>query len=389
MMRRVRVLHIITRMNVGGAAGFVVDVCRLLPAEGFECHVVSGPEPEEEGSIAAECETHGARLHRAPSLGRAARPLSDLRAASEVCAHVRAIKPDVIHTHTAKAGAIGRWAARRTGVPAVHHVHGWAFLGERGRLARLVYLVAERVAARWCRYLLAVAEADVQTGLRLRIGRPEQYLVVPAGIDVAAVRAAARERDPELMALRARGPLVGFVGRLCAQKAPLIFVEAAARVRQALRGRCVFVVVGDGPLRAHVDARIQALGLADAVVRHPFRSDVPRVLAALDVLAHPSAYEGLPRLLLEAQAVGVPVVATPVGGCGEIVRHEETGLIVPAGSPEATADAVLRLLEDRPLAAALAAAALARVDAYDIAESAGRLAELYRRLASGPNIVGP
>jgi glycosyltransferase involved in cell wall biosynthesis len=199
----------------------------------------------------------------------------------------------------------------------------------------------------------------------------DQYRVVPAGIDADAVARAGEDPDPELAALREQHPLVGFCGRLSRQKDPLAFVEAAHLVRGEVGDRVRFVVVGDGPLRSAVDERIGALGLTGYVMRSGLRTDIPRVLSCLDVFVHPSRYEGLPRVILEAFTVGVPVVCTGVGGCPEIARDGETAL----------ARAIVEILTNRELGARLCASARAVVAAYDIRRSAELLAELYAGLA--------
>jgi len=371
---RLRVAHIITRLNVGGAAGFVLDVCRLLPGDAFEPVVVSGHEPECEGSLEVGFADAGVRVIRLRGLRRSPLPHVDLWAAREIVRVLRELRPDVVHTHMTKAGLLGRWAAVRLGLPAVHHIHGWAFRGEPAPL-RPAYLALERLGARWCRHLLAVSQADVDRGLALRIGRPEQYRIVHAGIDVAATAEQARRPDEELSALRATHRLVGFIGRLCRQKDPLTFISAAARVERARPGACRFVLVGEGPLASTVDREAVRAGLGDTLVRYPLRDDVPRLLGALDVLVHPSRHEGLPRMLLEAAAAGVPCVATAVDGCGELFAGPLAGVSVPPGDPEATASAILEVLDRgarSPNPAALAE--------YDIGRAVEELERAYRDL---------
>jgi len=374
MSGRLRVAHVITRLNVGGAAGFVLDVCRRLPGDAFEPVVVSGHEPEREGSLEAGFADAGVRVIRLRCLRRSPLPHMDVSAAREIVRVFRDLHPYVVHTHTTKAGLLGRWAAARLGVPAVHHVHGWAFRGEPAPL-RPMYLALERLGARWCRHLLAVAQADVERGLALRIGRREQYRIVHAGIDVAATAELSRTPDEELNALRATHRLVGFIGRLCRQKDPLTFVGAAARVERARPGTCRFVLVGDGPLADLVDRAVARLGLRRSLIRYPLRDDVPRVLGALDVLVHPSRHEGLPRMLLEAAAAGVPAVATAVDGCGELFAGPLAGVSVPPGDAEATASAILEVLDGNmgaPCPEALAE--------YDIRRAVEELERVYRDL---------
>lgn len=377
MSAPLRVVHIITRMNVGGAAGFVVDVCRFLPRERFEQGVITGPAPDYEGSLVGDLAEMGIVVNLVASLGRAPHPTRDVRAAREVRDLLRSLRPDVVHTHTAKAGFVGRWAAHSLGIPSVHHVHGWASLNESGGLAFQAYLRAERLAARWCRRMLTVTPHDTERGLALGIGTPDQYAVVRAGIDIEGVRAAAAgETAAEIPRLAQGGPLIGFVGRLCDQKQPLVFVDAAATIARE-RPDARFLLVGDGPQRGLVERGIESASLGSRLLRLPFRHDVAAMLRALRVLAHPSRHEGLPRLLLEAFAVGTPVVSTSVGGCGELLADGRNALVVPPAAPTALARAVLRLLESPQLARQLADAAGGSLDPYGIGPAVAALAEQY------------
>jgi glycosyltransferase involved in cell wall biosynthesis len=378
---RVRVVHVITRMNVGGAAGFVLDVCRCLSPERFEQLVVTGPAPECEGSLVGELAELGVETHVVAPLARAPHPLRDVRAARAVREALRSLRPDVVHTHTAKAGFVGRWAAHSLGVPALHHVHGWASLNESGGLAFRAYLQAERLAARWCTRILTVTPRDTARGLALGIGTSDQYALVRAGIDTRGVRAAATAgAAPEIQRLADEGPVVGFLGRLCDQKQPLAFVEAATIVAKG-RPEARFLLVGDGPQRALVDRAAERSGLGPRLLRLPFRHDVASVLRSLRVLAHPSRHEGLPRLLLEAFAVGTPVVATPVGGCAELLDAERNALVVPPGDPAALARAITRLLGEPGLGPRIAGEAGASLGPYGIEAAVTALAEHYEAAA--------
>jgi glycosyltransferase involved in cell wall biosynthesis len=375
-----RVAHVITRMNVGGAAGFVRDVCAMLPRDRFEQVVITGPAPECEGSFLDRLSVTGARVHLLESLARAPRPLDDLRAYGALKHLLAELSPRVVHTHTAKAGVLGRRAAATLGIPCVHHIHGWASLEEGGAVKRRLFLSAERLAARWCQKLLAVTTKDIERGLALGIGREEQYALIRAGIDVDAVRRAAGHPPRELVEHARSGPLVGFIGRLCEQKDPLTFLRAARLVaREVADAR--FVLVGDGPLHAEVDRLERECGLGDRLLRMPFRDDVPALLGGLAVLAHPSRHEGLPRLLLEAFAVGTPVVATGVGGCAELLEDGVNALVVPPGDAEALARALTRLLREPGVTQPLTTSASVTARDYGIREPVEALGRLYELVA--------
>lgn len=374
-------MHIITRMNVGGAAGFVLDACRRLPREEFAQAVIAGPAPAYEGSMLEDLAALGVEAFTLDSLRRAPHPLRDEQAGRALTGHIRRWAPDVVHTHTAKAGYLGRAAAYSAGIPAVHHVHGWAALHEGGGLRRGLYLYAERRAARWCDRLLVVTPRDRELGLGLGIGRPGQYALVRAGIDADEVRSASDGPAPEAIArLAAEGPVVGFLGRLCDQKDPLAFLAAARLVARA-RPEARFLLLGDGPQRARVAREAARSGLGERLVLQPFCHEVPAVLRRLAALAHPSRHEGLPRLLLEALAVGTPIAATAVDGCAELLADGRNALVVAPRDPFALAAAVSRLLEDRALAGRLTETGRRELTPYGIDDALRVLAEVYRSTA--------
>jgi glycosyltransferase involved in cell wall biosynthesis len=372
-----RVLHVITRMNVGGAGGFVLDMCRMLPRDEFDCRILSGPEPDYEGSLEPACAEAGVELIRSPQLLRRPDPWRDGAAARHIASMITAWQPALIHTHTAKAGFLGRWVAHRRGVPAVHHIHGWTFAHQRPALLRRGFRWMEARAARWSRKLLAVCRADLRRGLEAGIGREEQYEVVPAGIDVEGVRREAECPPSDLVDWKGELPLLAFIGRYSEQKDPLCFIDAAHYLESARPGGQRFLMVGDGPLAERVMERLGS-GPARSVTRtEGFRSDVARVLGCVDVLVHPSRHEGLPRMLLEAFAAGVPVVGTAVDGCAEILRDGETAL-TPPREPAAFAQGAARLLETPDLARRLTSGARALLPGYEITACAERLAGVYR-----------
>jgi glycosyltransferase involved in cell wall biosynthesis len=379
------VLHVITRLIVGGAQENTVDSASGFDARSIEAEVLCGPETGPEGSILAEARARGVRVTVEPSLRRALRPLADLRALWRTARFVRRGRFDVVHTHSSKAGIVGRWAAWLAGTPrVVHTVHGWSFHERQPAAVRALYLALERASARITERLVCVTARDVQKGLAARIGVPAQYQVIRSAIDVAGFAAPRRSRAEvrSEWGLPAEAAVVGAVTRLSSQKAPLDLVAAAAEVSR-VRPDVRFVIVGDGPERAAVERRIRELGLSGATRLLGLRRDVADLLAGLDVFLLTSLWEGLPRALVQAMAAGVPVVATAVDGCTEVVRDCETGLLVPPGRPDEAARAVLRLLDDPELAGRLRRAARASVDKeFDTERMLAQLASLYLERAA-------
>lgn len=375
-MTPIRVVHLITRMNVGGAAGYIVDMCRRLPRDEFAQAVITGPTDACEGSVLEQLDGTGVGVTLLPELHRAPSPLADLRALGAVRRQLAAMRPDLVHTHTAKAGWLGREAARALGIPALHHVHGWAALHQRGP-ARALYLTLERRAARSAARLLVVTERDRAMGLARGIGRPEQYRLARAGIDLDAIRAGGRSAAPEVRGLP--GPVIGFLGRLCEQKDPLTFLAAAEALGRR-RPEVRFLLVGDGPLRAQVDEAVARSDLGERLVRLPLREDVPALLAGLSALAHPSRHEGLPRLLLEALALGVPIAATEVDGCAELLLDHPAVRRVRPGDPIDLARALGELLDERTPTGEECARVETLLEPFAIGRCADQLASVYREV---------
>jgi glycosyltransferase involved in cell wall biosynthesis len=285
-----------------------------------------------------------------------------------------------VHTHSSKAGLVGRAAAVAARVPAVVHTqHGWSIQVQASATTWRAYQVAERVLARASDRLIVVTSLDRDAGLRLGIGRPEQYRVIRSGIDLGQFAGQHRCRARDRLGLPLEAPLVGSVARLAPPKDIETLVRAFAQLmgdRPAAR----LVLVGDGPRRDDIEALVASLGMEERVVLAGTRRDVAEVLPAFDVLVLSSLHEGLPRAIVEAMASGVPVVATAVGGIPEIVRDEETGLLVPVGDATAMGAAISRLLDDPALGSSLAASARSLVAEFDVGEMVSRTVALYDEL---------
>jgi glycosyltransferase involved in cell wall biosynthesis len=381
--RPLRVLNVITRMIIGGAQETVLLSCALMDRERFACEILTGPQTGSEGELHAETRACGIPLHVEPALVRELDPLKDAVALVRLVRFLRVGRYDLVHTHTAKAGVLGRVAARLAGIPLVAHtVHGWEFgAGEHGRLARF-YLELERWLARWCQALVVVADIDRQQGLALGVGRPEQYALIRSGIepevfrDVALTRAQARRR----IGVPEEAFVIGQVGRLARQKAPLDLLGAFERVARE-RSDAHLVLLGDGPQRAEVEAEARRSGLAKRVHVLGMRRDVPEILRALDVLALASRWEGLPRVLPQAMAAGLPIVATRVSGAPEAVVSGENGWLVNVGDLADLAARLLDLARDPVAARLMGEAGRARVGEFSATRMVRELESLYERLA--------
>lgn len=385
--RRIRVTEVITRLIVGGAQETAILTCARLDPERFEAGLVTGPQTGPEGSLHGWARELDVRLDVEPSLVRELSPVRDLLALFRLWRRFRRECPDVVHTHSSKAGVVGRLAARLAGVPVVvHTVHGWSFHDHMSRRERAVYVRLERLAARWTDRLVLVTERDRAKGSSEGIGRPGQYVTIRSGVDLTPYGAGDGSGLHAELGIPAGAPVVGTVARLSPQKDPIGFVEAGAEVL-GKRPEAHLVFVGDGPMRGEVERRAAELGVADRLHLAGIRRDVPDVLRAFDVFVAGSLWEGLPRTVIQAMASGVPVVASAVDGIAEAVRDGESGLLVPPGDRRAMAGAVLRILDDEGLATRLADGGRDRAEEFAEGVMIERLEGLYRELADGAGIT--
>ncbi|MCW3043390.1 MAG: glycosyltransferase [Actinobacteria bacterium] len=345
-----RVLRVITRLNIGGPARQALMLHRVLPERGYECELVSGAPQTEEGAFPPPAE----RYTLVESLRRETDFLADARAIHTLTRLMRASRPDVVHTHTTTAGGLGRIAARRAKVPVtVHTFHGHVLSGYLSGPQTRALTAAERALAKRTDALVSVSTRVRDELLALGIGRPEQWRVVPLGLELGELLGGPAERSASRAALGLppEAPLVGIVGRLAAIKDHGTFLAMAARLAAA-RTDVSFVVAGDGSLRGSLEAEAKSL-LGNRIRFLGWATDLPVLYGALDVVVLTSRNEGTPVALIEAGAAGRPVVATDVGGVAEVVRDGASGFVVPPGDAAALAARVGTLLDDPEAARAM------------------------------------
>lgn len=347
----VRVMRIIARLNVGGPAIHTVLLTEGLEDAAFHSLLVIGRHGEHEGDMSYVARERGVTPTVIPELGRELSWRDDLVAFGKLVRLMRSFRPRIVHTHTAKAGAVGRFAAIVAGVPLrVHTFHGHVFHGYFGRTKTRVFLWIERALGRFTQRVIAISERQRDELCdTYRVIPRRRCEVIPLGFDLRPFAAVERRRGElrrELGCPDGR-PLVGIVGRLVPIKNHAMFLEVAQRVvRERDAG---FVVVGDGELRQPLEREAAERGLKDRTYFLGWRRDLDTIYADLDVVALTSINEGTPVTLIEGMAAGRPVVATRVGGVADVVEHERSGLLVDSGDAEACARAVLRLLGDRAL----------------------------------------
>jgi glycosyltransferase involved in cell wall biosynthesis len=382
---RIPIIHIITRLIVGGAQENTMLTADLLDPERYAVDVVSGPQTGSEGSLIEEVRARGIPLTIEPTLVREINPIKDLYALFVLYRHIRRGDYAIVHTHSSKAGILGRWAAWLAGLaggPAiVHTVHGWGHHERQHPLVRRMFVALEQITARITDKLIVVSPLNTEKGLADHIATPDKYVTIRSGIDLDRFGNPGRPRHEvrRELGIPSNVPVVGTVTRLSDQKAPLDFVAAAGTVAER-RPDVHFVVVGDGPLRDDVEAEIAARHLSGSIHVTGLRRDVPDLMHSFDVFALSSLWEGLPRVLPQAMAAGLPIVATAVDGNAEAVTDGVNGFLTPPADPEAFADALLRLLDDPELAREFGEAGLEMVGEFGARKMVQDIEALYQEL---------
>jgi glycosyltransferase involved in cell wall biosynthesis len=387
----VRVLRLITRLNIGGPSIQAITLSERLTPRGFTTRLVHGSLGEGEGDMRYLLSTP-ANVEYLPRLGRELSPADDYAAFRRVSAIVREFRPHIVHTHMAKAGAIGRAAAamyNRSVAPSdrarvVHTYHGHVLEGYFSSVKTAMFVGIERLLARATDRIIAISPAIRDELIRdHRIGRPEQYRVVPLGFDLSALTAIdARARDAarQNLGIAQSAHVVSTVGRLTAIKQHHLFLETARLVAQS-DPSTVFLIAGDGELRTGLEEAARDFGLADRVRFLGWQRDLAAIYGASDVFLLTSRNEGTPVALIESLAAGVPGVATDVGGVRDVLGNGSGagGVVAPHGDPVALANAVAQFLADASLRRALGERGRASVVArYGIDRLVDDIDALYR-----------
>lgn len=390
-----RVVQIITRLNVGGPAAQVILASDRLTPRGVETLVVHGRLGDDEGDMRYLLPRH-VQTRYMPALRRRVAPLRDLIALMRILAVLRRVQPQIVHTHTAKAGMLGRVAAaihnrtsaREVRARVVHTYHGHVLRGYFVSPVATFFTWTERRLARFTDAIVAISP-QIRNDLleAFRIGRADQYHVVPLGFELenlVAIDDAARQRARAALGIPVEAHVVTTVGRLTAIKQHCLFLETAKQVAER-DSRAVFLIAGDGELRAELEQLARSHGVDGRTRFLGWRRDIAMVYGATDVFLLTSRNEGTPVALIESLASGVPGVATDVGGLRDVIDSDDVGLLAPFGDASALARHVSGLLGDaerrRTMGARGRAAVVSR---YQVDRLVDQMESLYHDLASRP-----
>jgi glycosyltransferase involved in cell wall biosynthesis len=377
-----KVVHAIARLNVGGAALSVLELAAAQQQRGYEVLVVAGTIPPDEASMEYLAEDLGVRYVQLPELQRELSVRRDLAAILALRRLLREQSPDVLHTHTAKAGAVGRLAAllcgRRRPRGVVHTYHGHVLSGYFSPRRERIFRLVERALAYATDMLIAVSNEVRDDLVELRVAPREKFEVIPYGFDPVERVDASSERRTAQRALAGLSDsfVIGWGGRLTEIKRPHDLIHVLAQVDDA-----TLIIVGDGELHADVEQLARDLDVAERVLFLGYSRDMRSWYAAFDIFLLTSLNEGTPVVAIEALSAGVPVVATSAGGTNTVVDDGETGFVTEVGDVDALADHVRRLRDDPELRARMGAEGARRMrERFSSERMVDDVERLYRRI---------
>jgi len=377
----VKVVHVITRLELGGAQQNTLYTLEHLGPE-FEGVLVAGPG----GILDSQTDDDRFRTRFFPELVHPISPVHDLIALLQLFQCFKTESPEIVHTHSSKAGILGRVAAWLAGVPViVHTYHGFGFHERQSACRRALYLALERIACRVSTKLIFVSEANLEAARRQGLVREGQDVLIRSGVRLNDFPATIEDRGKKKASLQCgmHKPLVVSVGNLKPQKNPEAFVRVAAKTLEK-DPDVRFLFVGDGELRTRVESMIVSHRLHGKVFFPGWRKDVAEIIAAADIFALTSLWEGLPRSLIEAMKSGLPSVCYATDGVRDVIRDGENGFLVDPGDEARMAERILELAQDADKAKRMGQAAAATIGKeFDIDEMVRAQERLYRELTAG------
>ena len=375
-MAKIKVAHIITLLELGGAQENTLYTCEHLNKNKFDVILICG-----KGGILDD-KTKNIKTYFVKELIREICPLYDLIAFIKIYKILKKEKPDIIHAHSSKAGIIGRWAAYYAKVPVILHTfHGFGFNDEQNYFIGIIYILAERLTAKITDKLVAVSYENISKGLKNKIGNELQYTMIRSGIKLQdyqidpAINSGDVEKKKKEFGIKNES-VVGMIACFKKQKAPLNFIKTAKLVCTE-KPDTKFMLVGDGVLRKRIEAEIKKLNLEKNVILTGWRKDTSEIIKIFDVFVLTSLWEGLPRVIVESMAAGIPVVATYIDGTREIVQEGLTGFVVQPHETEKMAERILRLLNNPDLRKKFSEEAKKRVQEFDIDLMVSQQEKLY------------
>lgn len=378
LMKKIKVLHIHTLPVISGSGIHTLITIKGLNKSRYEVEFACAPG----GSLIEEVKKERIKFQPINHFVQEINIFKDFRALMELIHLLKREKYDIIHTHNSKAGFLGRLAAKIVGIPIiVHTIHGFAFHEYERPPRRILFILLERLAARFSDKLVTVSEPLKEWGLRLNIGKPNKYVTIHDGIEVEKFKVNINiDEEKKELGIRPEEKVIGVVAKLWGGKGHETILEAAPRVIKEIPN-VKFLFVGEGYLRNRLEARVRELSLSDHVIFTGFRTDIPEITATFNIALLVSLFEGMGRVLLEAMVSGKPVIAAKVGGIVDVVRDGETGILIPPRDADALAKAIITILKDKRLAQKMGEAGKRRIDERFTAKTmVERISQIYEEL---------
>jgi glycosyltransferase involved in cell wall biosynthesis len=381
--KKIKILQIITCLDMGGAQEHIMHLCDLLDKDKFQMTILSGKQCISEKDCIEEVRGKNIRLVQLPQMTREINPARDLLAFFGILRYLMKERFDIVHTNSSKAGILGRLAAKLAGVPIiVHTVHGWGHHNYMSQRRKRFYIILERISATYTDRIIAVSKLNVEKGLNDKIGNRPKYCVIRSGIELNKFKHIKIDKkyEKEKWSINPSDKVVGSITRLFPQKSPEDFILMANKILKN-HSNISFVLVGVGPLRDQIKSLIAEFRISNKVMLTGFQSDIPELLSIMDVFVLTSLWEGLPRVLPQAMAMGIPIVATQVDGVPEAVKHGENGFLVPPKDFHALAERTLQLIQNPSLAKKMGETGKKMVDPeFCIKEMVRKTEQLYEDL---------
>lgn len=355
-MKSVKVLHIITRLDRGGSATNTIETLARFRRDLFDATLLSGRTKDPDGEIQAQLEKKGIRYAWLPSLVRDPDLWNDLKAFVQLYFFIRKGHYDIVHTHSSKAGILGRWAAWLAGVPHIlHSPHGHIFYGYYSAFVTRIFIGMEWLTSKITEKIITLTQIEKEDHLKFKIAPAAKFVPIYSGIDIEhfSERVVDRAKVRKALGVSEKAPLIGSVARLDPVKGNRYVVESIPEVLRRFP-EAVLLLVGDGSERGFLEQRVRDLGISGHVKFLGFRDDVADLLHTIDVFVLASVNEGMGRVLLEAMACRKPVIATRTGSIPEIVRDGENGMLVPVSDAAALSRAMVELFSNAEKAAGMA-----------------------------------
>lgn len=374
-----RIALIITRLDRGGSAEAVLNLAEGLKNRGHQVYLIYGKTTNPQQNLQEFVARTGVGLSYVSFLQREINLFKDLIAWWSLIKLLKQFKPDIVHTHSSKAGILGRLAAYSLNVPVIiHSPHGHVFYGYFKGAKNHIFILIERWVAHFTTRLVTLTRRGKEEHLQFKIAPPGKFTVIPCGISIPEFQNHQKNGlFRKQLGFTSKDFVIGWIGRLVPIKGCEHFIKACAQVKKVYPNT-KFLIVGDGELRTSLENLSKQLGLTSCLKFTGMRQDIPDILASLDLFVHTSLNEGLGRVILEAMAAEVPVIATQVGGVPDIVRDRQTGFLVPPGNPAALTRTICLVMQNCSTKK-FTQRAKSLVQSYSTEKMVGRFERLYQQ----------